>query len=1321
MLILELQCHLSINGPLVADNLRELFDEVKVISSLGLLRYVRSTDVVQLLHIIRDLVKSSGTFQIAAAEHSGNPKINEIMSALDAISLAMHFLTSSGMSREIYREDLIEELINAIKYLLVYNLFSLSSDSEKSHKARKPTYFQRGTTHEGFDGNSVSTKSNCAAESWVEEVGVILKQRRQAKASAILVNSLATILRQLANLLIITQLSSSHVYQVTNLCMISFSVDGIDLIHPNAAEVVVSAFKNYPEHRSFILDDILATLLKMPWSRRRFRRLLLPDDDCVSVHVMTAVLVRCIECSVAFHPNLKSEAEIDMANLPDSETGCGPAFHWSHYFWKEFLSTWHSAKVQEVDFKGQLSNIVSDLLAVLNLPEWPAAGIVLLSLSAQLLSCRGIGCPEIKIRESALDVLGQIAAKVRVDSVACERDNLLQSLTKAKMSDEQGTKVSKSTSDAWELACQDACFLRITSCSSHVQHSQNIVADPDMLVFECMHLWNICQVAMREAISHRMEFMSLAFSLAQLTRESERCELGFRSGFGGPGGDSMVYRTLYDFYESRVINDPSTATSGTKLSRPIAIRLCRILQQRFPLARQSDLLFCRIIGALEDSAISVRAAAVRALASVMDADPQMLTSDRMRLILTRRLSDNGTMVRATVVDILGKHVVRDAGVASIYIDSIVERLSDVGVSVRRRAMHVLREYLCSSDIPGENIRILGRLAFRIFDDDSSIQELVIGIFREVWLQFDEEEQTPNQKSVRTFGKSAAQCASSFVEVVWKTYCSVSCTGLARLPLLPSFPIIGILRRVICTQVSQNIWCGQNVDGIDLHKDNVWMIDRAQQLCRAVLNLFLHHEEQTVSRSLALGGVEMCSKDTEGDESRQRGIGMFPMAVRYALGVHVICATDRRLCVPTNNPMEFAVALHPYLKMAENNPINSMQLQCCISVVDAVIAESTITRCIATEIEKDLRVLILRSTYHGVLYHASRCLCTIARKLSESSASSGALQISRRFANFLGGVHKKYDTSQENTAHISRALFVLGNLSRYGADVLQTSHEEGISLVSLMRLFQNFLEHTGRYGFGIKRRALQACGYIFISRPHMLLSSNRNSDYQSIDGIMHAALDVSAERGIKEQALLIIDEYLHGEEEKSLKRIASAPCTIPHIYDIKRPDSQTLSAGEKQQINMVKKCLEYSSAEGLRDFQMVNGEHESNLSNALAQRYWPDILALCIDFEPSVRLKALHLTEIILRHGLVHPMSSFPSLIALQVDPLVTVRKLAFRLLRRQYQKHPTFFDNQFCAGVELMFVFCKRLHSGARRAQSWDKKVDSTNEIQVCSASFLTF
>ena len=102
-----------------------------------------------------------------------------------------------------------------------------------------------------------------------------------------------------------------------------------------------------------------------------------------------------------------------------------------------------------------------------------------LSLSAQLLSCRGIGCPEIKIREFALDILGQIAAKVRVDGVACERDNLLQSLTNAKMSGEQGTESQNPPAmlGSWHVRMHVSAHHIL---QLYVQHSQNIVADPDM-------------------------------------------------------------------------------------------------------------------------------------------------------------------------------------------------------------------------------------------------------------------------------------------------------------------------------------------------------------------------------------------------------------------------------------------------------------------------------------------------------------------------------------------------------------------------------------------------------------------------------------------------------------------------------------------------------------------------------------------------------------------------------------------------------------------------------------------------------------------------
>ena len=48
--------------------------------------------------------------------------MKEILSALDAISLAMYILTSSDMSREIYREDVIEELVNAVQHHLTCNV-----------------------------------------------------------------------------------------------------------------------------------------------------------------------------------------------------------------------------------------------------------------------------------------------------------------------------------------------------------------------------------------------------------------------------------------------------------------------------------------------------------------------------------------------------------------------------------------------------------------------------------------------------------------------------------------------------------------------------------------------------------------------------------------------------------------------------------------------------------------------------------------------------------------------------------------------------------------------------------------------------------------------------------------------------------------------------------------------------------------------------------------------------------------------------------------------------------------------------------------------
>ena len=141
-----------------------------------------------------------------------------------------------------------------------------------------------------------------------------------------------------------------------------------------------------------------------------------------------------------------------------------------------------------------------------------------------------------------------------------------------------------------------------------------------------------------------------------------------------------------------------------------------------------------------------------------------------------------------------------------------------------------------------------------------------------------------------------------------------------------------------------------------------------------------------------------------------------------------------------------------------------------------------------------------------------------------------------------------------------------------------------------------------------------------------------------------------------------------------------------------------------------------------NLQTVNGEYDNSLANGVAQRYWSDVIELSTDPEPCVRLKALHLVEIVLRQGLVHPMSCFPPLIALQIDPVVTVRKLAFRLLKQQRGKHPEFFDHQLNLALELLFDYCKRIRSAVKSmAKERQRNVDLLVSANICFSFYCLF
>jgi cohesin loading factor subunit SCC2 len=1307
------------------NELSDLGEQVKELVDRGLMCKVRSTEVVRLLDVLGAQMGLAERVDIDDGDDERSANVQDIVKALDAASISLLILGAEDMPKEVYREEGIDKIVDLIKYHMTHNVFVFVDASYRQ--------IHRGAREDGNGGGGGDDddphktpvqpsrrRKSTASASKRKSAGSAAKKAAVPKAVQTVNGMLSKALTQLANLLFVVHLPDATVLQMTNLGISALLVEDVDLIQTKAVDMVVAAFKHYPEHRGLVVDHILVTLLKLPAAGRGLRRYMFPDDDAHSIQVLTAMLMKCIQASVTFDDHSEApggEDAVAVASQPSETTGYGPAFRWSHYFWKELLKGWQSAKVQEVDLKSLMQNLVTDLLTTLNMPEWPVASPMLLSLCAQLLSSHGIKSSESKLREVSLDFIGQVAARIKGDMVECENDATpWPSLSRTGAAPVEGDEsVAPEVIAAAESALSDVAASRTKDGASTSSAVQLVDGDDvDMLVLEAILLRYLhCPRAQSRAPTGRAraEPSAFTFSLAQLARESERKGKGFRSGTHGPGGDRRAYEELRGVLARHDPSPggPATADLGT-LPRDTATRLCRTLQQQQPLARQLDILVRRLLAGLEDAAITVRAAAVRAVGAVVDADPRVLGWDQVRCAVERRMTDNGTMVRSAIIGLLGRHVVASPDVAAKYYSAIVERVSDVGVSVRKHVINILHDCLRAAPNFVYRIGALRCLAFRILDDDVGIQELVVRIFRDLWFSPLPSGDGPDRGGGGEGRDPIAERAEQLVEVLWEVFCGVSRAGTPKLPLLSTFPMVAILRRVVFPSVQQGdapaaaSTPGGGKEGARGSKE---MVAMARQLCDAILNGLLLHEEadhaDAATKPPAGGGGD------DDDDGGGGGISDYPRTVRYALGLHVFCATDPQLCVADHNPMAYATALHPYIKRCENTLANSMQLQCCISVVDAVVREAgCLAPATALEMEKDLRFLLLRNTYHGVLSYAARCICSIADARSNPEVVSGALQICRRFVKLLRDVLADAELSRGDRAHVSRALFVLGHMARFGAGVLEASGEDEVAPAALLLLFRSFLQRASAHEFDLKKHALQACGFLYVSRPQLMLSAKGGFGKGSMDGIMRAALSESAERGLKEQALLNLDEYLREEEARTLVQMSDDACAAlgnrTNVGDADQagPSSIPGTGGAVSRARRRRRAKEAAGAlnsDGTGDgFQTINGEHDNSLANGVAQRYWPHVIGLCTNPEPAVRLKALHLAEVVLRQGLVHPMSCFPPLVALQADPVLNVGKLALRLLRQQHGKYPDFFDHQLGEGLELLFDFCKSLEAVARVA-----------------------
>jgi len=106
----------------------------------------------------------------------------------------------------------------------------------------------------------------------------------------------------LAELLNVQVLTDTTVLHLSTLGVSPFFVENVSELQLSALKLVTGIFTHYEKHRRLLLDDILASIARLPSSKRSLRtfKLSAGSDECIQM--LTALVLQLIQC-VTHLPN----------------------------------------------------------------------------------------------------------------------------------------------------------------------------------------------------------------------------------------------------------------------------------------------------------------------------------------------------------------------------------------------------------------------------------------------------------------------------------------------------------------------------------------------------------------------------------------------------------------------------------------------------------------------------------------------------------------------------------------------------------------------------------------------------------------------------------------------------------------------------------------------------------------------------------------------------------------------------------------------------------------------------------------------------------
>ena len=779
-------------------------------------------------------------------------------------------------------------------------------------------------------------------------------------------------------------------------------------LHFKTVNVLSSVYYSCSDLRFTIFNDVFTVVTPFLGIGKKIRKDLLLASEAGSmkpVNVLSALLVQTVQTC----------ADLPTKSSPEDIRACySICISAADQFWSFCMERIVAAKTlrleTDADFMCVMLGIVQDVLELSSSMYWPCASTILIRLVSLLNSASGLQSQDALVRQICVDILGKMLTFVHKDSLL-----LTESIQRLDaISREHG----------YEAIAEGSVDLILRSLASSEAPSTR----------SCMRF-----LCLRTLCEDLAQVESTVDNEDDLREESSKLLIAAR--------DSLKR------HESQHCERPLA-------DEDVALIMKVTVHEQFLSAAPAMLSWLIEILDSKHQTPTTRSKAVRALGDVVTVDKRLLEVPSMLTAIEHALQDDSISVREAALVIVGKHMIKDASLATRLLHVVIRATEDAGSSVRKSAIKILRD--CALVIPHEH-KERSNDAYRAIlnrstDSEESVKAIVVKIFKSLWFDpvAEGEDGLKVERSPADRAVSLANLANSVIETLPGTT-----SGIRNL-MDRSNPLVVLLSEI------------KNEDRDDQSRTRL--------------------KGEDTKTSVALLEQFMYSNDNN--------------TLSYLRAIYALVLSNPRCCIPENDPLKFVRALAPHLKVlpGETQGPDDIRkgaeetlysLGIVSSLLDEIVEDRMLSMDVATEISEDLPEIINKHKFTTVVSAACGCLAACA--MSSPTASGRFLNITAQYITLL-------ENPQPHMKILPRFIFIVGQLYRFGTKLLQQVDvflpdqpdlAGKMTPEACMRLLSSFwaasVDGSPALAAQIQRNSLEAICQVMIASP--LLALRGASDAQ----------------------------------------------------------------------------------------------------------------------------------------------------------------------------------------------------------------------------------